>query len=113
MKTREKKFRAWDKEEKRWHQAQLIGMITKIEDKRFELVDYIGLKDKNGKEIYEGDILKYPKGIFFVHSETIGMVYYRDGCFVCTCSEYANSILYLDEAEVIGNIFENPELMKR
>ena len=71
-----------------------------------------GSNDKNGKNIYAGDILRYPKGIFSVDNDTIGVVYYRDGCFTCSCSRYSDRIEYLPDAEVIGNMFENPDIVR-
>jgi uncharacterized phage protein (TIGR01671 family) len=77
--------------------------------KRFILEQYTGLKDKNGKEIYEGDIVK--------NANWIGEVKFTDGRYFITETKRTTNdellywgTLYWDE--VIGNIHENPDLLK-
>ncbi|MBS6025971.1 MAG: hypothetical protein KIB00_18040 [Paeniclostridium sordellii] len=72
-----------------------------------DIMQYTGLKDKNGKEIYEGDIL------LCCELEINGTVFFNEGCFRvqwenCIEDLYENCDVY----EVIGNIYENPELLK-
>lgn len=69
---------------------------------------YSGLKDKNDKEIYDGDILRYE------HDDEIeqGVIHFSDGHFQI---EYAYSDCFADIiswSEIIGNKYENPELLK-
>lgn len=83
------------------------------EPKDYTLEQYTGLKDKNGKEIYGGDVVKSKNG------QRDGFVEYIEddsGFIVWWTSE--NEFIYLGEAirkyedlEVIGNIHENPELL--
>lgn len=124
---REIKFRAWVKEKKAIFEVILIDYVTKkvtyivertghllnIRHDKFndvELMQYTGLKDKDNKEIYEGDILfesfgeKYYKVIF----ENGGFRAEFKGDF----EEYSFDLIDVvaQGCEIVGNIYENPEL---
>jgi len=104
--AREIKFRAWDKEEKQFTAMSLEGIFAFYDEgngDRLELMQYTGLKDKNGKEIYEGDIIS------------------RIGCGLSKVVEWRETKKYAGfnigneykyGIEVIGNIYSNPELLK-
>lgn len=81
----------------------------------FILMQSTGLKDKNDKEIFESDIVKFTitNGFDYVVDE-YGVVTYKQGAFfiVKDFAEYLISYVYTDEIEVIGNIYENHELLE-
>jgi uncharacterized phage protein (TIGR01671 family) len=68
---------------------------------------YTGLTDKNGKEIYEGDIIK----TFTNGSPFIGEVYYEDAQWF-GAQDYLGYAIEFGKAEIIGNQYENPELLE-
>lgn len=80
------------------------------EDYELVLMQYIGLKDKNGKEIYEGDIVSYFGGGY-------GIVYYDEqfAAFrieILKTGKYTDMEFIAKYGDVIGNIYENPELLE-
>lgn len=114
---REIKFRAWDKQFSKMIDIRLPEKYH-IDWERFELMQYTGLKDKNGVEIYEGDIVR-PKE----HSNYVVRWYNEDEGEVSTYGYYMevtgmpDVIVSLNpvqarKLEVIGNIYENPELLE-
>lgn len=124
---REIKFRAWDKVNKFLTQVMTLsfrdGKVSTthysngggvyLHDDEVVLMQYTGLKDKNGKEIYEGDIIKFDK-----KSPEIKSVFYKNGSFcildvndVDIC--YLGDCIFKDEYEIIGDIYQNPELLKQ
>lgn len=116
------RFRAWDKEFKEMVQVdalvfdeQLIkatyknGNVVKEDLKNYVLMQSTGLKDKNGKEIFEGDIIDSTDGFL------TGVIEFRVslGMFVSYLVEYNNFERLCNIAssrKIIGNIWEHPEL---
>ena len=79
-----------------------------------ELMQYAGLKDKNGKEIYEGDIVKLISFIVndnLEYDEFIVPVIFDEGCFQAKGSGLLAHCIGPNKLEVIGNIYENKELL--
>lgn len=131
---RELKFRAWDKKEKKWVGADFwyeeVGLnfnvqppstLTMSGKERYVIVQYTGLKDKAGNEIYEGDLLggKYlnfgvSKGA--VAEVKMGVINDTDGySHGSTWGWVVGKESLLDLAsgfEILGNIFENPEMIE-
>lgn len=79
------------------------------EQRPYNVMQYTGLKDRNGKEIYEGDILSISDRKCYNQ-----VVYFDKDGFYCT-DEFALSELIRSRHrsfEVVGNIYENPELLE-
>lgn len=108
---REIKFRAWDKEKK--IMIKNLNGWSKGYTEKYDLMQLIGLKDKNDKEIYEGDIVQlkgHDRYIAEVKWDSVSCGFYLDQ----GDGDWVEDIDFEDHArfEVIGNIYENPELIK-
>jgi len=118
---REIKFRVWNNN-KMIRSAHLSEDFCFMVTKQGEFVDcvlmqYTGLKDKNGKEIYEGDIVHVTD---FFHGDAKvykGVVKFVGGYYRIEGQDIRNAplgwIISSDDLEVIGNIYENPEYLER
>ena len=83
---------------------EFVQPLSKVEwDERLSH-QYTGLKDKNGKEIYEGDIV--------IADGTKADVFYTQRYCAFELRATGNAIGFYKDIEVIGNIYENPELLK-
>lgn len=131
---REIKFRAWDKKDKVMVDVASMnfwpnGVLSVLEDfddaepqfaDSYELMQFTGLHDKNGREIYEGDVVRYtawhdgkPAGAIqgeVVYDGDLGMASFnilldRDG-------EIDRAVLPAIGVEIMGNVHENPELLE-
>lgn len=124
---REIKFRVWSKKFKQWLKPEehVIyadnGDVGEVNDG--ELVEFIvhntaveqftGLRDKNGKEIYEGDIVQfkpfpYQRGVVIFEGFGFNIEGFWDSSYDCPSYAFSEGNNY----EVIGNIHENQELLK-
>ena len=118
---REIKFRAWNKESKQYVPPMTIQEMIYSTKNEFSLEQlnewfifeqYTGLKDKNGKEIYEGNIISFDNNISIVFYNSIHCAFMlADGGTRGRGYLRLGQLSSLD-IEVIGNIFENPELLE-
>ena len=109
MKNRIFKFRLWNG-------ARIITdnelfdnefTINQLNWDNYYSMQFTGMYDKNGKEIYEGDFIENTDGIIY-------KVGFTEGCFDTTYNNIhfiEAKCFYTQNIEVVGNIFENPELL--
>lgn len=118
------KFRAWLKEE---NEMIIVDTMNWFDDEfesigdgitflrgadKVELMQSTGLKDKNGKEIFEGDIVKMAKDVYsdLTYYE---IVRHRGGAYRLESNQHGCELwLRHTNCEVIGNIYENQELLE-
>lgn len=123
---REIEFRAWLKDEKKMIKVRAVDFdeegvfsVNYPEGKSYcgydrdniELMQYTNLKDKNGKKIFEDDIAKFTTGTY----TSIGYVEFYNGMFQVVDiedDECTEILCYCDELEVLGNCWDNPELLE-
>ena len=116
MNNRPIKFRAWDKLAKRmvyakyhmslWFNGIVYNLQNGAAGDDFELQQFTGLRDKAGKEIYEGDIL------YSTDDEHYYPVVFHAGMFCVQVKDVFSPLHeYLFDGLVSGNIFENPKLL--
>lgn len=126
---REIKFRAWSKftekmihpDETGWYDRVFMGSNGFLQTtdlagivNRDDVVamQYTGLKDKNGREIYEGDIVMQLSER--TYDSVTGVVKFIDGRYVIESADGKTSVYLFDEVAfnvLIGNIYETPELL--
>lgn len=130
---REIKFRAWDSVNEKWlwpypDGFSVIGEVTVFDLLKqqtpepdiyggIEICQFTGLHDKNGQEIYEGDIIqmkdefntKYNRLVVYVNQSGR---YHLEKTLYENIREAITDIAGRNRAEIIGNIYENPELLK-
>ena len=121
---REIKFRVWDAHKRMWTEYRIHDGVVYFLDKstgvwvgkydkrykEFDFMEYSGLRDKNNKEIYEGDIVvQNNKRHRVIFDEENARFCIRDDEFELNVS-FTN--MNNKRMEVVGNIYENPELIK-
>lgn len=116
--NREIRFRAWDEINNQMIYPKIINesfsSLTSgdILNRCENLMQYTGLKDRNGKEIFEGDVVNWFNG----HQSENMIVCFANGSFEFKRFQVKNNYYWLnvdtESISVVGNIFDNPELAK-
>ena len=128
MMSREIKFRAWLKEDKKMENVKTIDftdktirclkknefinayLLRRVSFDDVELMQYTNLKDKNGKEIYEGDIVILND----TEEENRCVVKYKYGSYILVDGDLRENLSNVEDRflEVVGNIYENKNLLE-
>ena len=123
------RYRAWDKIHKTMYEVDDIMSIDfgkseiSVKTLFFEQTNYYkfddvvlmqstGLRDKNGKEIFEGDVVKMPKNVYS-EPTYYEVVRHRGGAYRLESKQYGCELwLRHTDCEIAGDIYENPELVE-
>lgn len=119
------RFRAWDKEFKEMVQVDALvfdeqiikatyknGNVVKEDLKNYVLMQSTGLKDKNGKEIFEGDVVKMAKNVYS-EPTYYEVVIHRGGAYRLESKQHGCELwLRYTDCEIAGDIYKNPELLE-
>lgn len=107
---REIKFRCWDNVENKWRNFSLWDMFNYVYkfDNRYILQQYTGVKDKNGEEIYEGDIVSHLEDDSYLEPLIIEFNHKLPSKGKGT---HLGFTIPNGKLKVIGNIYENPNLL--
>ena len=123
------KFRVWDKESRimctvsqlAWdgklyayyfHSPHLGKVRETLDTAKNPLLQFTGLHDKNGKEIYEGDIVRWNEEKILEKDRISEIAWIeKEGCWGTSQGYWLCNTNWHSHIEVIGNIYENPELM--
>ncbi|GIM61372.1 hypothetical protein CAPN008_14220 [Capnocytophaga canis] len=120
---REIKFRAWDSKSQRMYyqgepDLECVQSFFHHYNDNDELMQFTGLHDKNGKEIYEGDVIVFDLYSYWGHDiKEKGKIVFDDYAFVFKTKTGEYFLADLDcckeeDIEIIGNIHETPKLLK-
>ena len=120
------KFRAWLKKEQKmdnyidhisWLEDELYcigdGITYMVSAEDLVLMQSTGLKDKNGKEVFVGDIIKCTRGCLhevYIEKEYGGT--YFGGMPAVYLKDLGEGYAWTEHEEIIGNVYENPELLE-
>lgn len=120
---REIKFRAWDGEEMTYDRKVLVwtnsppytelNPLFDFEMKKILFLQYTGLKDKNGKEIYEGDILEGTANNFRISNWKVYWNKDMGKWGIESRIKIGLTFKISQKLKLVGNIYENPELLKK
>lgn len=112
--SREIKFRAWNKDRKEWANLFIKNgtahILSHVDGKHEDWQQYTSLLDKNGKEIYEGDVVRAWEPETDTTTGELRMTV--DDAFNCY-APLRDILIDKKDVEIIGNIYENPDLLKQ